>query len=407
LNYAFPDEQLKTLLQRRISLLKESYSPFGFPNATSRSKVKSGKFKLADETELSVDEIQEFALAASDKFGIDEVWAAVLLKSFLWNQGLPESATRHGISGASEDFSNELLTSFLPFYTSERLSLIRILVPLFRAFNHPLDPLQPLAVEFLDELLPTTKSKETWIRGILSTLKARRLHSPPAALLKTAPRQAADSASQAINEQLVLLELLFFSIWSFISPSNSLIHEIWKEAMGADLGNVSAQNSRDLLRGSKEYDILQDVRTFWIIVCIETLGLEELTVGYPGVQTLLTDPNIITTLRSLLSSTQGKQGGDPFYCPLQLALSLFPSHDNESGSDTPIFRVMIPRGSFTLLTHLIHTTSLFNIHLAWSKNSVLSDPGSVAARSIVKGNVPNLSFHLLCNIFSRTADGYS
>jgi nuclear pore complex protein Nup188 len=375
------------LLKRRISLLKEAYAPFGSPNDTSRSKVRSGKVKLVDETELPVDEIQEFVLATSDKFGIDEVWAAVLLKSFLWNQGLPDSATRQGGSGASEDFVNELLTSFTPFYTSERLSLIRILVPLFRAFNHPLDPLQPLAIELLDELLPTTESKEAWIRNILSTLKARRLHTPPAALLNTSPRQAAESASQALNEQLVLLELLFFSIWSFISPTFTLIHEIWKEAMDADLGSLSAQSSRDLLRGAKESETLQDVRTFWIVVCIETLGLEELTVGYPEVPNLLTDPNNIMTLRSLLSSTSRKRGGDPFYCSLQLALSLFPTLEDNSGSDTPIFRVTIPRGSFTLLTHLIYTSSLFNIHLAWARNSVLSDPGSVAARSIIKGKL--------------------
>jgi nuclear pore complex protein Nup188 len=380
------------LLERRSSLLKEAYAPFGSPNAASRSKIKSGKVKLSDDSELALDEIQEFVLAASDKFGIDEVWAAVLIKSFLWNQGLPDSSARPGASGSSEDFVNELLSSFTPFYTSERLSLIRMLIPLFRAFNHPLDPLQPLAIEFLEELFPTTESKESWIRNILFTLRARRLHTPPAALMNSSPRKAAESAFQAVNEQLVLLELLFFSIWSFITPSFALLHEVWKEAMDANLGTPSAQSSRDLLRGAKEGEALQDVRTFWVVVCIETLGLEELTVGFAEVPILLSDPNNITTLRTLLSTSSSKQGGDPFYSPLHLALSLFPNLETGSDSDSPAFTVTIPRGSFTLLTHLIYTTSIFNIHLAWSRNSVLSDPGSVAARSIIKGKPRLLSF---------------
>jgi hypothetical protein len=61
---------IKALLKRRISLLKEAYAPFGSPNDTSRSKVRSGNVKLVDEpvgsnfvdgcTQPGSDEIETF-----------------------------------------------------------------------------------------------------------------------------------------------------------------------------------------------------------------------------------------------------------------------------------------------------------------------------------------------------------
>jgi nuclear pore complex protein Nup188 len=386
LRFAFSVPDISTLLQQRASLLKKAYSPFGSLNTESRAKVKSGKVKLPDESELPTDEIQDYVVAISDKLGIDEVWAAVLLRSFLWNHGLPESVAQNG-AGISQDLVNDLLASFIPFYTSERLSLIRTLVPLFRANDHESDPLQALSIEVLGTLFPTVEDKEAWVRGILATLKARRMHSPPKELMSTNPRKAAESAFQALNEQLVLLELLFFSIWSFVTPSFELITDIWKEAMEAELGSSSAQSSRDLLRGAKENEVLQDLRTFWILVCIETLSLERLAAPVQEIPMLLQTPGSVSTLETLLSAEMKKHPGDPFYVPLQLALSLYSTLevDEDPEADSHVKRVAIPRGTFQLLTHLIYNTTVFNLHLAWSRNSALSDPGSVAARSIIKG----------------------
>ncbi|KAG1741234.1 hypothetical protein EDD22DRAFT_1007169 [Suillus occidentalis] len=78
---------------------------------------------------LQVDEVErEFTLAISTQFGIDEIQAFVLLRSFLYNEGLS------GNGGLTDKgVVDELIAAIMPFYYSERLFVLRALIPLFRA----------------------------------------------------------------------------------------------------------------------------------------------------------------------------------------------------------------------------------------------------------------------------------
>ncbi len=62
----------------------------------------------------------------ADKFQIDEVQAFILLRSFLYNQGLPSTSN-------SDSMVAELVEAIGPFFSSEYLHTFRVLLPLFRA----------------------------------------------------------------------------------------------------------------------------------------------------------------------------------------------------------------------------------------------------------------------------------
>ncbi|KAG1805664.1 uncharacterized protein BJ212DRAFT_1390868, partial [Suillus subaureus] len=83
-------------------------------SALHTGAVEVGSVTLADGVKLQVDEVErEFTLAISARFGIDEFQSFVLLRSFLYNEGLLSN-------GGSTDKGvvNEFIPAIIPFYFS-------------------------------------------------------------------------------------------------------------------------------------------------------------------------------------------------------------------------------------------------------------------------------------------------
>ncbi|KAG1717518.1 uncharacterized protein EDB91DRAFT_1035652, partial [Suillus paluster] len=82
-------DQLCDIISARSSQLRNVDSPYGKPTPKSRGAVEAGSVTLADGVVLQVDEVErEFTLAISARFEIDEIQAFVLLRSFMYNEGL-------------------------------------------------------------------------------------------------------------------------------------------------------------------------------------------------------------------------------------------------------------------------------------------------------------------------------
>ena len=83
-------EQLVEILKPRVEQLKNAAEPFGTPSDASKKKVDSGSVTLPDGVVIRVEDAdKEFIHALSSRFGIDQVHALVLLRSFFYNEGLP------------------------------------------------------------------------------------------------------------------------------------------------------------------------------------------------------------------------------------------------------------------------------------------------------------------------------
>ena len=115
------------MLKPRLEGFKDFQHTFGRPNTASRKSFDSGTVTLRDGSVMSVPpDLKEVALGISKKFNIDEVEALVLLRSFIYNVGLPDLKP-----GGS--LVEDIIEGFTPFYYAERRCLFRILVTLLRA----------------------------------------------------------------------------------------------------------------------------------------------------------------------------------------------------------------------------------------------------------------------------------
>ncbi|KAG2045710.1 hypothetical protein BDR06DRAFT_830963, partial [Suillus hirtellus] len=77
------------LISARSLQLQNAAKPYGRPTLASRKATEAGSVTLADGVVLQVDEVErEFTIAIIAQFGIDEIQAFVLLRSFLYNEGL-------------------------------------------------------------------------------------------------------------------------------------------------------------------------------------------------------------------------------------------------------------------------------------------------------------------------------
>lgn len=93
---------------------------------------------------------KEFIFAVSSRFQIDEIQALIMLRSFLYNQGMPSISD----TTSTSVMAAELVDAISAFYFSERLHTFRVLIPLFRAKENSEDFLYPVALEFLPKIIP-------------------------------------------------------------------------------------------------------------------------------------------------------------------------------------------------------------------------------------------------------------
>ncbi|KAI0677700.1 hypothetical protein C8Q78DRAFT_960939 [Trametes maxima] len=404
-------EQLADIIKPRVEQLRNIAEPFGQPSDASKKKVDSGSVTLADGVVLGVEDAdKEVVFTISKKLNIDQVQALVLLRSFLYNEGLPE-----GVDTDSASMADELVAAITPFYYSERLYILRTLTPLFRADQNASDVVHEVASEFLPKIVPDGGA-------FADTIIAEYLRKTYAGIPEGAqndPRQAAAWAKQNAKEQLVMLEVLFWTMWSYASCTGPLVARIYEAAYETHLG--SRQENSTFLLDEESVQILQDCAALWILITVEVLELER--AGGPGgieISANPADKDIYWASPDSLKKIHHaviSQGNSNFACTYvawtfvlsrisRTALELKEIPNSYKG----FFDSLMPQdgggyskdgirafelmgkvglnpeaGLFRLMLTLLTTSPLFVTSVAWRTGSSVTDPNAVAYRSVLKG----------------------
>lgn len=414
-----PDQIAEYLSPRREQLSNAS-EPFGTPSDASRKKIESGSVTLADNVILRVEDDKEFVFAISAEFQINEVQAFILLRSFLYNEGLPSTATTLIVA--------ELVEAITPFYFSERLSIFRSLIPLFRAKENAADPIYEIAADFLPKLLPDGQK-------FAESLVAEYVRKTKEKLPEKAngdPRAASRWAKQNIKEQLVMLEVLFWTMWGYASCSGPLVERIYEAAYGTKLG--SSQKNTTLLLDDEGVQLQQDCAALWILISVEVLELE--SIGEPDFVEMSVDPirkDIYTSspeslkrIHEMVMSHSDSQYACTYlawaFVLSRLALkaaetkdipqsyqsffeSILPQLSRAYSKDREPTHVLMSRtcldpdvGFFKLVLSLLTNSPLFVTAVAWKTGSTVTDTNAIAFRSVLKGACNWSCLSLLANL---------
>ncbi|KAG1896455.1 uncharacterized protein F5891DRAFT_1053940 [Suillus fuscotomentosus] len=404
-------DQLCDIISARSLQLRNVAKPYGRPTPASRKAVEAGSVTLTDGVVLQVDEVErEFTLAISARFGIDEIQAFVLLRSFLYNEGLSNN-------GGSTDKGvvDELIAAITPFYYSERLFVLRALIPLFRAHENTGDSIHAVATKCLPRILQD--SRQFALDLITEYLHKTEMDIPE--VLHADARIASRWAKQNMKEQLVTLEVLFWTVWGYVPCDGPLVVRIFEAAYNTNLG--SSQKNSTLLLDDEGNQLQHDCAALWILVTVEVLELERVAEDggieisatpsdktfYPSspeslrriheiVTSNLSSQHACTHLAwafvlSRLTSKAGQLKETPESYRGFLD-SLHPHH-NRSKEREPSHVLMAraafspEAGLFKLLLTLLTTSPLFVTSVAWKTGSTVTDPNAIAFRSVLKGFV--------------------
>lgn len=396
-----PIDQLKEYLTSRRDQLGNVEKPFGTPSDASKKKIESGSVTLADGVTLRTDITdKEYIYAISDKFQIDQVQALIFLRSFFYNEGIPSITSDTSIT-------EELLEAVTPFYLAERLAVMRVLIPLFRAKENGDDLLSELASEILPQIIQDgPKFAETLLNEYTQRTKERVPEN-----LRSDPKAATSWAKQSAKEQLVLLEVLFWTMWGHVPCSGPLVVKIFEAAYSTNLG--SSQTNGTLLLDEESMQLQQDLAALWMLIMIEVLELEN--IGEPEFvgsvdesqsrSTYVASFDSIKKLHELVVSHGDSQFActylawtfvlsrltdSPTHAPFVESLSSSNGR-SFSKSKEPIHMQMLQAclspdaGLFQLLLSLLTKSPLFVTAVAWKTGSWITDPNAIAFRSLLKG----------------------
>lgn len=392
--------------------LKNISHPFGKPSDASKKKIESGSVQLRDGVTIRLEESDKgFVMAISKRFDIDEVEALVLLRSFLYNEGLPDSFA----NAASVD--EELADAITPFYYSERLYVLRLLPPLLRAYTNPEESFAEVATNLLPKVMP---DPTTFADELLNEYRQKTKARPPANL-DAEPKKAGLWAKQNAKEQLILLEVLFWTrlVYECEGP---LVATIFEVAYETKLG--TAQQNSTLLLDDECVRLQQDSAALWILITIEVLELERL--AFPGELELTENPHGDKFYWNSPDSLQRihkvvTENADGQYACQFIAWAFVLSRLVQASAkvkDTPpsssykkFFETIVPpldrayakgrdpahvlmsqaalspeAGLFPLMLTLLTNSPLFVTSVAWRTGSTVTDPNAVAFRSVFKGH---------------------
>jgi nuclear pore complex protein Nup188 len=406
-------DQTEEILQTRIDVLKSLRNPFGKPNAESRRRVDSGSVTLRDGVLVRVEQAdKDFIFAISARFNIDEVEALVLFRSFLYNEG---NVLQELESNGDASLVQRVVDAFSVFYHSERRCLARLLVPIFRAQEHQPSFFHAQAGKILPQII---SNGPAFVQDIVAHY-VEKTHAPLDEASSNDPRLASRWAKENLRDQLVLLEVLFWAMWSFVPRQGPIVVQIYETAYETNLGSV--QRNATLLLDDEGARLQQDCAAVWLLLLIEVLELETFSdngnpdiSGPPSTEGMYTShPDSLQRLHLLVTSH-----GDSNYAAVYLSwtlmvarletavlaldecppayLSFFNSLDVHGGRPyskhrEPVHTLMLQRvldpsvGLFNLLLSLLTTMPLFVTSIAWKADSSISEPNAVAYRSVVKG----------------------
>ena len=406
-------EQTEEILQARIDVLKNLRDPFAKPNAVSRKRVDNGSVKLRDGVLVQVEQAdKDFIFAISARFNIDEVEALVLFRSFLYNEG---NVLQELESNGDDAFVQQVVDAFTPFYHSERRCLARLLVPIFRAQEDKPSFFHSQAAKILPQIIPDGPA---FVKDVVDHY-VEKTRAPLDASSSNDPRLASRWAKENLRDQLVLLEVLFWAMWSFVPRQGPIVAKIYETAYETNLGSV--QHNATLLLDNEGARLLQDCAVVWLLLMIEVLELETFSDnGNPDISgpsstegMYISHPDSLKRIHQLVTSH-----GNNNYAAVYLAWTLivarleaavlaldecppayrsfFDSLDVQNGrpfskNREPVHTLMLQRvldpsvGLLNLLLSLLTTTPLFVTSIAWKTDSSISEPNAVAYRSVVKG----------------------
>ncbi|KAI0306857.1 hypothetical protein B0F90DRAFT_1807609 [Multifurca ochricompacta] len=391
-------EQTGEILQARIDPLKDLRSPFGKPNAESRRRVDSGSVTLRDGVLVRVEQAdKDFIFAISARFNIDEVEALVLFRSFLYNEG---NVLQEMESNGDDAFMHRVVDAFSLFYHSERRCLARLLVPIFRAQEHEASFFHTQAAEILPQIIPDGPA---FVQGVVAHY-VDKTRAPLDEASSNDPRLASRWAKENLRDQLVLLEILFWAMWSFVPRQGPIVVKIYETAYEAKLGSV--QRNATLLLDEEGARLQQDCAAVWLLLMVEVLELETFSDnGNPEVSGPPSTEGMYTSHPDSLKRIHNNYAAAAVLaldeCPPAFR-SFFDSLDVQSGrpyskNREPVHALMLQRvldpsvGLLSLLLSLLTTTPLFVTSIAWKTDSSISEPNAVAYRSVVKGLLIALS----------------
>ncbi|KAJ7194771.1 nucleoporin subcomplex protein binding to Pom34-domain-containing protein [Mycena pura] len=409
-----PVDQLVEYVTPRLEQLRNIAEPFGKPSDASKKKIDGGAAVLSDGVTLRIEDAdKEYVLAVSNKFQIDQVQAFILLRSFFYNKGLPSTV------GANESspFVDELLAEITPFYFSERLSVLRVLLPLFRAKADPDDPLCEFASTFIPKLIPDGPQ-------LAELLVAEFTRKSRARVAETIinPKEAAREAKQNSAEQLVLLEVLFATMWDYVKCDGTIVTKIYEAAYATQLGRLQANSS--LLLDDESLQLSQDIATMWTLIMIEILELEaladpsgtiEISASPKDTDVYTASPRALQRIHELVTSNDDGQYSC-IYLAWAFVLSRFAAaaHKQEEIPDSyrSFFELIVPQlhsayskdrepmhtimtrtclmpdvGLFSLMLSFLTDSPVFVASVAWKRASSVTDPNAAAYRSVLKGLV--------------------
>ncbi|KAI9507509.1 hypothetical protein F5148DRAFT_1299700 [Russula earlei] len=412
-------QQTEEILQARVDVLKDLRDPFRKPNAESRKRVDNVSVKLRDGVLVQVEQAdKDFIFAISTRFNIDEVEALVLFRSFLYNEG---SVLQDLESNGDDAFVRRVVDAFSPFYHSERRCVARLLVPIFRGQEDEHSFFHNQAAAILPQIIPDGPA---FVQHVVD-FYVEKTRAPLDESSSNDPRLASRWAKENLRDQLVLLEVLFWAMWSFVPRQGPIVAKIYETAYETKLGSI--QRNATLLLDEEGARLLQDCAAVWLLLMIEVLELETFSDnGNPAISgpsstggLYTSHPDSLKRIHQLVTSH-----GDSNYAAIYLAWTLilarlekavltlddcpsayrsfFDSLDILNGrpfskNREPVHTLMLQRvldpsvGLLNLLLSLLTTTPLFVTSIAWKTDSSISEPNAVAYRSVLKGLLIALS----------------
>ena len=392
--------EISSTLEQRIDQLKNISEPFRGPSDASNKKIESGSVTLNDGVVIRVDGAEEYIFAISERFQIDQVQALILCRSFLYNGGTPSGDV------------DELVKDITEFYFQERIHVLRTLIPLFRAHSSSGHAAHKIATKFLPKILPDVSAfAESLIKAyVRKTQQALPFYAT------TNPKAASLWAKQIAKEQLVLLEVLFWTMFDYAPCTGPLVVKIFETAYDTNLGSLQA-NSMALL-DDEGTQLGQDSAALWIVIMVEVLCLEKIADEPVDVsedpnnaELYTSDPTSLKRIHELVISH-----GDSQYACTYLAWAFVLSRLTEAVTEQkglpesykPFFEPLLPHlnrskerepthvlmtrtvldpdaGLFNLLLTLLRTSPLFVTSVAWRTGSSVTDPNATSFRSVLKG----------------------
>ena len=233
------------------------------------------------------------------------------------------------------------------------------------------------------------------------------------------PKAATLWVKQTLKEWLVLLEVLFWTMWGYVPCSGLLLESIFSAAYSTALGSSQANNT--LLLDEESVQLTQDCAAIWILITVEVLELESLsepdsielsdTPSRPDVYHA--SPESLKRLHDLVIMNTGSQYSctylawtyvlsrlsakaaetldipasfKPFFDYINPPLTRSYTNDQESIHPQMVKACLdSDAGLFNLMQTLLTRSPLFVTAVAWKTGSSITDPNAIAYRSILKG----------------------